>query len=216
MLLVIDVKWSPGIVWSSTSLPIADQPSEGRKSFIVSERNTASRPGYGAGSYAAIDPAVAREQRVVGRGRRRERRDRLALARRRRIAHRQAEADRLRPPRHRGVHDDDQRNLFVLREQLPRHLDRDERAVAVAGEEIGAVRARLAQRDEALARHRLDRVGNRRVVEAVRMHRVERLVGAERAREAVAVEAAAAEVAVQEEQRRPRAAVRQRHRHRSR
>jgi len=50
MLLVIDVKWSPGILCSSTRLQIPDQPSDGRKSYIVSERNTASRPENGAGS----------------------------------------------------------------------------------------------------------------------------------------------------------------------
>ena len=50
MLVVIDVKWSPGILCSSTRLQIPDQPSDGRKSYIVSERNTASRPENGAGS----------------------------------------------------------------------------------------------------------------------------------------------------------------------
>ena len=66
-------------------------------------------------------------------------------------------------------------------------------------EELGTVRASLAQRNQTLPRHRFDRVRNRRVVETVRMERIERLIRAERARQAVAVEASTAEIAVQED-----------------
>ena len=96
----------------------------------------------------------------------------------------------------------DGRDPLALLHQLPRHLEGDERPVAVPAQDVRPVRAERAQRADAIGGHRLDRLGYRRVDESVRVHDQHRLIGPERVRERPAVETAAGEVAVQEHERR--------------
>jgi hypothetical protein len=67
--------------------------------------------------------------------------------------------------RRRRVDDDDRLDRLARRANLARELERDERAVAVAADDVGPCGPQLAQRAQPVGGHRLDRVGDRAAVE---------------------------------------------------